>query len=78
MCKQDFLRDKSTPPYKYKGSRPIRKKTIEQNQYKLYFLSFSPNPSFSNPICCSSLISVTFEGVLGGLPTLEHSYVCLP
>ena len=51
---------------------------IEQNQYKLYFLSFSPNPSFSNPICCSSFVSATFEGVLGGLPIIEQSYVRLP
>jgi len=64
-------------PINIKGHGRLRV-SIEQNQYKLYFLSSSPNPSFSNPLCCSSFVSATFEGVLGGLPILEQSYVRLP
>jgi hypothetical protein len=32
-------------------------------------------PSVFNPICYSSVVSTTSEGVLGGLPILEQPYV---
>jgi hypothetical protein len=31
------------------------------------YLLLSPNPNFSNLICCYSFVSATSEGVLGGL-----------
>ena len=71
------MRDKSTPPYKYKGSRPIRYPIDQINTTFIFLLSFCPS-FFPSTICCSSFVSTSIEGVLGGLPTLEQPYVCLP
>jgi len=71
------LRDKSTPPYKYKGSRPIRYPIDQINTTFIFLLSFFPS-FFTSTICCSSFVSTSIEGVLGGLPTLEQPCVRLP
>jgi hypothetical protein len=61
----------ATPPHpnKYEGSRPIE--GIQSNQIHLPFivsyLLLSLNPSSSNLVCCSSLVSAMSEGILGGL-----------
>ena len=72
------MRDKSTPPYKYKRSRPIRVSN-RSNQYNFYFFNFLfALAFFPSTICCSSFVSTSIEGVLGGLPTLEQPCVRLP
>ena len=72
------------PPYKYKGPRPIetsnRSKTHQYITflyvYCLYF--YLQTLALPTPICCSSFVSATSEGILGGLSTLEQPYVRLP
>ena len=39
----------------------------------IYPLLLPPKPNFSNLICCSSLVSTVFDGVLSDLPTSEQS-----
>jgi hypothetical protein len=61
----------ASPPHpnKYEGSRPIEYHPIEQTYLPLFvsYLVLYPNSSFTNLICCSSFVSATSEGVLGGL-----------
>ena len=76
---RDSLRDKSTPPYKYKGSRPIEIQLNRTNQIHLS-LSFLPFflPTFPMSTCYSSLVSMEFEDTLAGLPSLGQPYARLP
>ena len=71
--------DKSSPPYKYKGSRPIEIQLNRTNQIHLS-LSFLPFflPTFSTSTCYSSLTSMAFEDTLAGLPSLGQPYAGLP
>ena len=81
MSLSDFLLDKSIPPYKYKGSRPIKNHPIDQNTIQLLLLSSLPflqTLAFPTLICYSSFVSAMFECVLSGLPILEQPYVRLP
>ena len=71
------MQNKSTPPYKYKGSRPIRVSNRSNTKKIIFLLSFCPN-FFPSTICCSYFVSTSIEDVLGGLPTLEQPCVCLP
>ena len=74
MSLSDFLQDKSIPPYKYKGSRPIKNHPIDQNTIQLLlfiFFIFFQTLAFPTLICCSSFVSAMFEDVLGGMPILE-------
>ena len=67
------MQDNSTPPYKYKGSRPIRVSN-RLNTNLFIFFTFS----FPISICCSSLVSMAFEDALAGLPSLGQPYARLP
>ena len=72
------MRDKSTPPYKYKGSRPIEDiQSIKINTNSIFYPLYQ-TLAFPPSICCSSFISATSEGILDGLPILEQPYVRLP
>ena len=55
-------------PIYMKGHGRLREIPIDSH---IYPLLFSANPNFSNLICCSSLVSTAFDGVLSGLPTSE-------
>ena len=68
---------KTFPPYKYKGSRRLRVSN-QSNIQLLSFLSFLLALIFQSTIWCSSVVSTSIEGVLGGLPILEQSCVRLP
>ena len=71
------MRGKSSPPYKYKGSRPIEERT-QSNLLKTHLLSFYLYPTFPTSTCCSSLVSLAFEDALAGLPSLGQPYTRLP
>ena len=71
------MRGKSSPPYKYKGSRPIEG-TTQSNLSKTHLLSFYLYPIFPTSTCCSSLVSMAFEDALAGLPSLGQTYARLP
>ena len=47
------------------------------NTIFIFLLSFCPS-FFPSTICCSSFVSTSIEGVLGGLPTLEQPCMRLP
>jgi hypothetical protein len=49
--------------------------SIDRINLLLYFYLFSLLKLFQSTTCCSSFVSATSEGVLGGLPTLEQPYV---
>src|SRR6185312_16982511 len=51
---------------------------IDQINTTFIFLLFSCPSFFQSIICCSSVVSTSIEGVLGGLPILEQPYVRLP
>jgi len=75
------LRGKSSPPYKYKGSRPIegRTQSNQSNTFILIVFTFLPRyPTFPTSTCCSSLVSMAFEDALAGLPSLGQPYARLP
>ena len=65
------MRDKFTPPYKYKGSRPIEGISNRINQ-NIALLFVSQTLAFFNPRLLSSFVSTAFEDVLSGLPTSEQ------
>ena len=71
------MRGKSSPPYKYKGSRPIEG-TTQSNLSKTHLLSFYLYPTFPTSTCCSSLVSKVFEDAQAGLPSLGQPYMRLP
>src|SRR6185503_2080528 len=70
-------RGKSSPPYKYKGSRPIEGRT-QSNLSKTYLLFLYLYPTFPTSTCCSSLVSMAFEDALAALPSLGQPYTRLP
>ena len=75
------MRGKSSPPYKYKGSRPIEERTQsnQSNTFILIVFTFlSRYPTFPTSTCCSSLVSMAFEDALAGLPSLGQPYTRLP
>ena len=62
-------------PINIKGHGRLRY-PIDQIHLPFIILSLLLSLSyFSNPICCSSFISATSKGILGGLPILEQPYV---
>ena len=67
------FRYKSSPPYKYKGSRPIEG-TTQSNLSKTYLLFLYLYPTFPTSTCYSSLVSMAFEDALAGLPSLGQPY----
>ena len=72
--------DKSIPPYKYKGSRPIeRSSPIESIKYIYLSLSLPVifTLAFPTSAYCSSLVSMAFEDALAALPSLGQPKVRL-
>ena len=75
------MRGKSSPPYKYKGSRPIKERTQsnQSNTFIFIVFTFLPRyPTFPTTTCYSSLVSMAFEDALTGLPSLGQPYARLP
>jgi hypothetical protein len=75
------LRGKNSPPYKYKGPRPIEGDiTIESIKFIFYriYLFFLVPLLFQPLLCCSSFISAMSEDVLAGLPSLGQPCVRRP
>ena len=74
-----FLAGQVHPPYKYKGSRPIIQPN-RTNQIHLSFIvfTFPLYPTFPTSTYCSSLLSMAFEDILVGMPSLGQPYTCLP
>jgi len=79
-CKTFPCRKSPTLPINIKGFG--RLSIIQSIKYNLPFilslLFVSPTQLSPNPNWCSSLVSATFEDILGGLPTLGQPKVRLP
>ena len=58
------------PPYIYEGPRLIETHLIESNKHVFTFYLTNPKPLFKPPFCCSSVISITIDDVLGLLVDL--------
>ena len=76
-CNRISCRISPPHPINIKGHDRLENPIDQINTTIIFLLSFCPS-FFPSTICCSSFVSTSIEGVLGGLPTLEQPCVRLP
>jgi hypothetical protein len=61
---------KTSPPYKYEGSRLME--GIQLKKHKQIYYFFISQTIFQPRICCSSIVLAISEDILDGMLTLEQ------